>query len=152
MSRELHQQAGRWEGRAWQHCNWNDNSLKRVWIGIEKIIEISNEMYDSREFPEDLCQSVFIALPKKPGAVECNRTISLMSHVVKIILRIIMARSRSRMRPEMGRELALQFCRWYRYQKCFFHGENADRKGVEKTKQKQKHVLNSETIPNLPTK
>ncbi len=75
-------------------------------FGIEKITEISNQIYDSGDIPEDLCKSVFIALPKKPGAVECalHRTISLMSHVIKIILRIIMARARSRIRSEVGRE------------------------------------------------
>ena len=61
-------------------------------FGIEKLTEVLNEVYDSGEIPEDLSKSVFIALPKKPGAIECelHRTISLMSHVIKILLCILM--------------------------------------------------------------
>ena len=67
--------------------------------------DIINETYSTGE-PEDLCISIFIALPKKPGAVKCelHRTISLMSHITKPILRIIMERVHSRIRPENGIE------------------------------------------------
>ncbi|XP_042883267.1 uncharacterized protein LOC122260182 [Penaeus japonicus] len=73
-------------------------------FGIDKMTEVINEIYDSGEIPEELSKSIFIALPKKPGAIECelHRTISLMSHIIKIILRIIMERARSRIRPEIG--------------------------------------------------
>ena len=75
-------------------------------FGIDKLTEILNEVYNSGEIPDDLSKSVFIALPKKPGAIECelHRTISLMSHVVKILLRILMKRARSKIRPEIGKE------------------------------------------------
>ncbi len=75
-------------------------------FGIEKLTEIVNEIYDSGEIPEDLSKSIFIALPKKPGAVDCelHRTISLMSHIIKIILRIIMVRARKRTKPEIAEE------------------------------------------------
>ena len=65
-----------------------------------------NEIYDTGEIPEDLCRSIFIALHKKPGEVECelHRTISLMIHITKLILRIIMERVCSRIRPEIGIE------------------------------------------------
>ena len=45
--------------------------------------------------PKDMKQSVLVKLPKKPKAVECTdyRTICLMSHVTKILLRIIMNRN-----------------------------------------------------------
>ena len=41
-------------------------------------------IYDSGEIPSDLSKYIFIALPKKPGATECesHRTISLLSHIV----------------------------------------------------------------------
>ena len=39
-----------------------------------------------------------------PVCHELHRTISLMSHIIKIILRVIMARSRSKTRPEIGKE------------------------------------------------
>ena len=52
------------------------------------------------KIPQDLSKSIFIALPKKPGTLECelHRTISLMSHITKVILRVIM------MKPEISQE------------------------------------------------
>ncbi|GFO50505.1 retrovirus-related pol polyprotein from type-1 retrotransposable element r2 [Plakobranchus ocellatus] len=46
------------------------------------------------------------ALPKKPGATECelHRTISLMSHITKILLKIIMLRIRNKIKPEIAEE------------------------------------------------
>ena len=64
--------------------------------GVEKLTEI-NKIYHDGKFPEDLSKSIFITLPKKPGAVDCEQhhTISLMSHS-KIILRVLLLRLRSR--------------------------------------------------------
>src|SRR5438132_191225 len=55
---------------------------------VDKITEIAYDMYNSGNIPEDLSKSIFIALPKKPGATGCelHRTISLMSVVIKFIL------------------------------------------------------------------
>ena len=49
-------------------------------------------------------QFIFIAIPKKPGASECelHRTISLMSVVTKISLKVLLMRMRSRLRPEIN--------------------------------------------------
>ncbi|GFS25422.1 endonuclease-reverse transcriptase [Elysia marginata] len=51
-----------------------------------------------------MCKSVFLMLPKKEGATECSlhRTISLMSHLTKLLLRIIMIRIRGKLRPEIS--------------------------------------------------
>ena len=75
-------------------------------FGIDTMTEIINEIYDSGTIPEDPSKSIFIALPKKPNATECelHRTISLMSHVIKMILRIIMWRARKIIKPEIGKE------------------------------------------------
>ena len=53
--------------------------------------------------PQDLLKSVFIASPKKPGAVECELqiTISLLSHVSKMLLRIVMLSVRNRTKMEI---------------------------------------------------
>ena len=74
--------------------------------GLEKLTELINEIYDSGDIPEDLSKSIFIALPKKAGATECelHRTISLMSHIIKVVLRIIMTRVRNKIKPEIGQE------------------------------------------------
>src|SRR5437870_9857477 len=66
---------------------------------------IANDMYNSRNIPEDLSKSIFIALPKKPGATECELhiTISLMSVVLNVILHILMQRMRNKIRPEIDK-------------------------------------------------
>ena len=74
-------------------------------FSVEKITEIANDIYNSGKMPEDLSKSIFIALPKKPGATECelHRTISLMSVVLKVILRVLMQRMRNKIRPEIDK-------------------------------------------------
>ena len=76
-------------------------SLEEYWVG--KVTDITNKIYDTGEIAEDLCWSIFIALPKKPGAVECelDRTISLLSHITKPILRITMETVCSRIQLEI---------------------------------------------------
>ena len=73
-------------------------------FGIEKITILANEVYDNGKIPEDLSRSIFIMIPKKPDAIECelHMTISLMSHILKLILRIIMPRIRRVIRPEIS--------------------------------------------------
>ena len=68
--------------------------------------DIINEIYDTGEIPENLHRSIFIAIPMKQGAVECelHRTISLVSYIIKLILRIIMERTCIRIEPETGIE------------------------------------------------
>ena len=74
--------------------------------GIERLTAVINRIYEDGKFPEDLSKSIFITLPKKPGAVDCDqhRTISLMSHITKIVLRVLLLRARSRITPEIGDE------------------------------------------------
>ncbi|GFO04703.1 endonuclease-reverse transcriptase [Plakobranchus ocellatus] len=76
-------------------------------FGIGKVTHLLNEIYDTGQIPTDLSKSIFIALPKKPGATECelHRTISLMSHITKILLKIIMLRIRNKIS-----EIAEQQC------------------------------------------
>ena len=75
-------------------------------FGIDMLTDFLNAIYDTGEIPSDLSKSIFIALPKKPGATECesHRTISLMSHITKILLKILMARMRNKITPEIAEE------------------------------------------------
>ncbi|GFN88081.1 endonuclease-reverse transcriptase [Plakobranchus ocellatus] len=76
-------------------------------FGIGKVTHLLNEIYDTGQIPTDLSKSIFIALPKKqPGATECelHRTISLMSHITEILLKIIMLRIRNKIKPEIAEE------------------------------------------------
>ncbi|GFO16201.1 endonuclease-reverse transcriptase [Plakobranchus ocellatus] len=73
-------------------------------FGINKITVLLDEIYETGEIPKEMLKSIFIALPKKDGATECelHRTISLISQVTKILLRIVMMRVRNKIRPEIG--------------------------------------------------
>ena len=41
-------------------------------FGIEKVTDILNEIHNTGEIPTEMSKSIFIALPKKPGATECE--------------------------------------------------------------------------------
>ena len=64
------------------------------------------EIYENGDIPDDLCKSIFIALPKQPGATECelHRTISLMSQITKILLKILTGCIRNKLGPEIAEE------------------------------------------------
>ncbi|CAF1302854.1 unnamed protein product [Adineta ricciae] len=74
-------------------------------IGVDMMTKLINQIYDTGNIPEDLTKSIFIALPKKSGATECelHRTISLMSHVTKILLKILMMRMKNKITPEIAK-------------------------------------------------
>ena len=58
------------------------------------ITEICNDIYHTGFIPKDMRQSIFVPIPKKPNAHSCSdfRTISLMSHMTKLLLKIIQKR------------------------------------------------------------
>lgn len=59
--------------------------------GIKKLTSIFNNIYISNKIPQECFVSEFIALPKKTGAKRCEeyRTISLMSHLLKLFFKKI---------------------------------------------------------------
>ena len=73
-------------------------------FGIEVLTDLLNSMYETVYIPEDLCTSIFILLPKRPGAMECSdfRTISLMCHVLKLLLTIILRRISNKVNFEIS--------------------------------------------------
>ena len=73
-------------------------------LGLKSVTRLLNSIYDSGTIPDDMKKSVYIALPKKPGTVECDqhRTIILMSHLTKVLLRVIMNRMRNKILPEIS--------------------------------------------------
>ena len=73
-------------------------------LGLTSVTRLLNRIYDSGTIPDDMKKSIYIALPKKPGTVECDqhRTISLMSHLTKVLLRVIMNRMRNKLLPEIS--------------------------------------------------
>ena len=58
---------------------------------LKTLVKLCKEIYNTGTWPEDFVKTVMIPLPKKVNAVDCAdfRTISLISHASKIILKII---------------------------------------------------------------
>lgn len=75
-------------------------------IGIRKLTELANEFYNNGFLPDELCRSTFIAIPKKSNSVDCKdyRTISLISHVTKIILKVLLMRAREKIKARISEE------------------------------------------------
>lgn len=70
---------------------------------VKIIHKICNKIYTTGNIPGNLNDSVFVALPKKPKATECSnfRTLSLINHTLKILLRVILKRNRSLIENEV---------------------------------------------------
>ncbi|XP_077301158.1 uncharacterized protein LOC143921680 [Arctopsyche grandis] len=64
--------------------------------GIRILTKLFNQIYETGKIPQEWLQSTFIPLPKKNKPTGCNdyRLISLMSHTLKILLKIIQERIR----------------------------------------------------------
>jgi len=71
---------------------------------IKTLTAICNKIYSTGYIPSDMLDSTFITIPKKPKTMECceHRTISLMSHVMKLILRIIIERNDGKIEQEIS--------------------------------------------------
>ncbi|KAF6200406.1 hypothetical protein GE061_006709 [Apolygus lucorum] len=61
---------------------------------VKKLTILFNTIYDSGKLPLDWLHSIFITLPKKANSQSCEeyRLISLMSHALKVLLRVIFHR------------------------------------------------------------
>ena len=55
---------------------------------------IRQQIWKTQQWPQDWKRSVFIPIPKKGNAEECSndQTIALISHVSKVMLKILQAR------------------------------------------------------------
>lgn len=65
--------------------------------GVRVMTILCNKIWDTGQWPNEWKKSVFVPLPKKGDARECsnNRTIALISHASKIMLKVIQARLES---------------------------------------------------------
>ena len=61
------------------------------------------QIWKTQQWPQDWKRSVFISIPKKGNAKECSnyRTIALISHASKVMLKIIQARLQQYMNCEL---------------------------------------------------
>ena len=74
--------------------------------GIKKLTELINNIYKTGIWPNDFLDVTMIALKKKPDARKCadHRTISLISHVGKVIARIINRRLENKIEAILGED------------------------------------------------
>ena len=61
-------------------------------------------IWKKEEWPKDWCRAVFIPLPKKGNLKDCAnyRTISLISHASKVLLKIIINRMKRKLDQEIS--------------------------------------------------
>src|SRR5574341_1219067 len=61
---------------------------------VKVLHSICQQMWKTQQWPQDWKRSVFIPIPKKGNAKECSkyRTIALISHASKVMLKILQAR------------------------------------------------------------
>ena len=61
---------------------------------VKVLHSICQQIWKTQQWPQDRKRSVFIPIPKKGNAKECSdsRTIALISHTTKIMLKILQAR------------------------------------------------------------
>ena len=54
------------------------------------MVQLTKKINDIGQIPIPIHLSTFITIPKKPGAMECNkyRTISIMRQLGKVVLRV----------------------------------------------------------------
>ena len=63
-------------------------------VAVKVMHSICQQIWKIQQWPQDWKRSVFIPIPKKGNAKECSnyRTIALISHASKVILKILRAR------------------------------------------------------------
>ena len=72
---------------------------------VKVLHSICQQIWKTEQWPQDWKRLVFIPIPKKGNAIECSkyRTIALISHASKVMLKILQAR----LQPYMNCELPM---------------------------------------------
>ena len=70
---------------------------------VKMLHSICQQIWKTQQWPQDWKRSVFIPIPKKGNAKECSnyRTIALISHASKVMLRILQPRLQQYMNHEL---------------------------------------------------
>ena len=71
-----------------------------------KVLHSCQQIWKTQPWPMDWKTSVFILIPKKGKAKECSnyRTIALISHASKVMLKILQARLQQYVNRELDRK------------------------------------------------
>ena len=84
--------------------NVRDEMLKLLnETALKYLKHLMNKIYERGRLTKKMCQSIFIPLLKNAGTVQCDefRAISLMSHLTKILLKIVSQRMKSKIMHEI---------------------------------------------------
>ena len=70
---------------------------------VKVLHSICQQIWKTQQWPQDWKRSVFIPIPKQDNAKECSnyRTIALISHTSKVMLKILQARLQQYMNCEL---------------------------------------------------
>ena len=70
---------------------------------VKVLHSIRHQIWKTQQWPQDWKKSLFIPIPKKGNAKECSnyRTIALISHATKVMLKILQARLQQYMNCEL---------------------------------------------------
>ena len=73
--------------------------------GLKELTELCQEMYEKGVWPKDFTRIVMIPIEKKVNAMECedHRTISLISHASKIMLKVLTRRIEAKAKDFISR-------------------------------------------------
>src|SRR5215469_15322304 len=101
-------------------------------FAVEKITTLANKIYESGELTSRMSKSVFIAISKVQGTLECekHRTISIMSQITKILLRVVLARIRNKIWSQISKE-QYGFVKGKRTRNAIFALRNLAEKALE---------------------
>ena len=71
-------------------------------VAVKVMHSICQQIWKIQQWPQDWKRSVFIPIPKKGNAKECSnyRTVALISHASKVMLKILQARLQQYMNRE----------------------------------------------------
>ena len=72
---------------------------------LQEVYDICQDMYVVGKWPDDFTRAAMIPLPKKNNAVKCSdfRTISLICHASKIMLRVLTKRIEAKTKQLLGK-------------------------------------------------
>ena len=70
---------------------------------VKVLHSVCQQIWKTQQWSQDWKRSIFITIPKKGNAKECliDRTIALISHTSKVMLKIL----QTRLQPDINREL-----------------------------------------------
>ena len=75
---------------------------------VSYFLKLGTSIWLKQKWPDDVFKSVFVQIPKKGDILQCcnNRTIALINHCSKILLKIIAGRMQPKLKEEISEEQA----------------------------------------------